>query len=988
MMSYLKVMIIWNILCLSLVVLSLSLIPEVSSQAASCEGRCFEAFERGRECDCDADCERYGKCCPDYVKYCKEAHTEKPTPETPPDNKSTSKRSSTDEEESPEEALEDPEIQVTTPAPATEEPATEADPPTPGTEDVTPDATEEPLTEMDPTDLPPTQDPTPDATEAAATDSEPPTSPTPEETTPEEPTTPAPEETTPEEPTTPAPEETTPEEPTTPAPEETTPEEPTTPAPEETTPEEPTTPAPEETTPPPEESTTPKPEETTPEEPTTPKSEEPTTPKPEEITPEEPTTPAPQETTPEEQTAPKPEEPTTPKPEETTPEEPTNPKPEEPTPEEPTTPKPEDLTPEEPTTPKPEETTPEELTTPKPKEPTPEEPTTLADSPTTPKPEKTTPEEPTTKADSPATTPKAEETTPEETTKADSPTTPKAEDADSPTIPAAPEASKATASPGSAEPTTVGKDSPTAGAGTMLSDTTVENKETTTPKKDRTTLLKDIFTAATGKDTVTVAMVTTAKPGDSPKGMDDLPNTAPTAEEPVTAAAESETTSTDTKTATTAATAPLPNPTVLVTTIKEDSTPQPGEAVTPNEEETTTDTEQAGPAADKESPGAACVIVEMTPGKKEVTTIKEMGTTPEKEMEDVTEKAPGIAKEEVTTVPKETTTRDKKDTIEEMYLVFNGTSKPTIHFQEVTEATEEPHPTEPETLPAKEEPEINKPLIQVGDLPMFPGETQEKNDEKDLCSGKPADGMVALPNGTLAVFRGHYYWLLNGRTPPTTNPRRISDGWGIPSPIDSVFSRCNCDGKTFFIKGPLYWRFTNGVMDNGYPKPLATGFAGLSGRIVATLPVARYNSRPESVYFIKRDGNMQQYVYRQEPAKKCQRRARVTIRYPAFVPRVVIRRRFQRAVRMPTVIRTVRINSHPSGVLRKEIQMTTYWRGLPKVVHSTLSVPNQNKPDGYDYYAFSYNRYYSLDVGKRIARPVTALTGKTVTKDWYNCPSK
>ncbi|NWZ85606.1 PRG4 protein, partial [Poecile atricapillus] len=266
------------------------------------------------------------------------------------------------------------------------------------------------------------------------------------------------------------------------------------------------------------------------------------------------------------------------------------------------------------------------------------------------------------------------------------------------------------------------------------------------------------------------------------------------------------------------------------------------------------------------------------------------------------------------------------------------------------------------------------------------------NEEKDLCSGKPADGMVALPNGTLAVFRGHYYWLLNGRTPPTTNPRRISDGWGIPSPIDSVFSRCNCDGKTFFIKGPLYWRFTNGVMDKGYPKPLATGFAGLSGRIVATLPVARYNNRPESVYFIKRDGNMQQYVYRQEPAKKCQRRARVTIRYPAFVPRLVIRRRFQRAVQMPTIIRTVRINPHPSGffllagALRKEVQMTTYWRGLPKVIHSTLSVPNQNKPDGYDYYAFSYNRYYSLDVGKRIARPVTALTGKTVSKDWYNCP--
>ncbi|NXK12126.1 PRG4 protein, partial [Herpetotheres cachinnans] len=275
-------------------------------------------------------------------------------------------------------------------------------------------------------------------------------------------------------------------------------------------------------------------------------------------------------------------------------------------------------------------------------------------------------------------------------------------------------------------------------------------------------------------------------------------------------------------------------------------------------------------------------------------------------------------------------------------------------------------------------------------------------DEKDLCSGKPADGMVALPNGTLAVFRGHYYWLLNGRSPPTTSPRRISDGWGIASPIDAVFSRCNCDGKTFFVKGPLYWRFTNSVMDKGYPKPLANGFAGLSGKIVATLPVAKYNNRPESVYFIKKDGNMQQYVYRQEPAKKCQRRTQVTVRYPVYVPRLVIRRRFQRAVRMPTIIRTVRINPYQSGnlfikfllynhfnlsrILHKEIKMTTYWRGLPKVIHSTISLPNYNKPDGYDYYAFSYNRYYSLDVGKRIARPVTALTGKTVSKDWYNCP--
>ncbi|XP_027757761.1 proteoglycan 4 [Empidonax traillii] len=680
-MSYLKVTMRWNILCISLVFLSLPLIQEVSSQGPSCEGRCFEAFERGRECDCDADCERYGKCCPDYAKHCKEAHTEKPSPETPPENKSTSKRSSTDEEKLPEEAVEDPgtglENPETTPAPTTEAAET------------TPAATEPPTTQTDPSTTPQGADPTPDATEEPATE------------------------------------------------------------------------------------------------------ELPSTEKPEDVTPdatEEPATEG-------------------------------------------------DSTNIPPT----EDTTPEAT----------EAPTTEAESPTTPKPEETTPE-----------------ATEAPTTEAESPTTPKPEE-----------------------------------------NTTAEIKEVTTPKKDRTTLLKDILTAAIGKDTATVAVVTTAKPGDSPEGMDDIPDAA---KQPVPAAAASE--------ATTAATAPLPKPTAT----KAESTPEPSKVVTPSEKETSTETEQA--AAATESTGSTCVVVMTTAGKKEVTTPKEVSTTPARELAEVTEKAPGTDKAEATTVAKETTTRDKKDTIEEMYLVSNGTSKPTIHFHEVTESREDPHPADPETLPVKE-PEINKPLIPGGDLPMLPGETQ----------------VPSHNHGTTAAAVLH---------------------------------------------GPLYWRFTNGVMDPGYPKPLANGFAGLSGKIVATLPVARYNNRPESVYFIKRDGNMQQYVYRQEPAKKCQRRARITIRYPAFVPRVVIRRRFQRAVQMPTVIRTVRVNPHPSGVLRKEIQMTTYWRGLPKVIHSTLSIPNQNKPDGYDYYAFSYNRYYSLDISKRIARPVTALTGKTVSKDWYNCPSK
>ncbi|XP_044883083.1 proteoglycan 4 [Mauremys mutica] len=269
--------------------------------------------------------------------------------------------------------------------------------------------------------------------------------------------------------------------------------------------------------------------------------------------------------------------------------------------------------------------------------------------------------------------------------------------------------------------------------------------------------------------------------------------------------------------------------------------------------------------------------------------------------------------------------------------------------------------------------------------------TYKDEQDKNLCNGKPADGIVALPNGTLAVFRGHYYWLLDSARQPTVSPRKITEGWGIPSPIDTVFSRCNCDGKTFFFKGSQYWRFTNDAKDVGYPKQIAKGFAGLSGKIVAVLSVAQHNKRPESVYFFKRGGSVQHYIYNQEPAKKCKKK--VHVRSPAYTPRAVIkRRRFERAIRSaimyrtPVMYQTLRINHNPSGILHHEVKINSYWRGFPKVVHSAISIPNYQRPDGYDYYVFSKDQYYNVDVASRIARSVTSQTGQTVSKDWYKCP--
>lgn len=257
------------------------------------------------------------------------------------------------------------------------------------------------------------------------------------------------------------------------------------------------------------------------------------------------------------------------------------------------------------------------------------------------------------------------------------------------------------------------------------------------------------------------------------------------------------------------------------------------------------------------------------------------------------------------------------------------------------------------------------------------------------------DGLTTLRNGTLVAFRGHYFWMLRPFSPPSP-PRRITEVWGIPSPIDTVFTRCNCEGKTFFFKDSQYWRFTNDIKDAGYPKLISKGFGGLSGKIVAALSIATYKNRPESVYFFKRGGRIQQYIYKQEPIRKCPGR-RPAIHYSVYGEAPQIRRRrFERAIG-PSQTHTIRIHYSPVRVsyqdkvpstdfLHNEVKVSTLWRGLPDTVTSAISLPNLRKPDGYDYYAFSKDQYYNIDVPSRTARAITTRSGQTLSKVWYNCP--
>ncbi|KAK1164026.1 proteoglycan 4-like isoform X3 [Acipenser oxyrinchus oxyrinchus] len=250
----------------------------------------------------------------------------------------------------------------------------------------------------------------------------------------------------------------------------------------------------------------------------------------------------------------------------------------------------------------------------------------------------------------------------------------------------------------------------------------------------------------------------------------------------------------------------------------------------------------------------------------------------------------------------------------------------------------------------------------------------DDNDDDNLCSGRPVNGITTLLNGTMYAFRGHWFWMLNSYGIEVGYPRRITDVWGIPSPIDSVFTRCNCQGKTFFFKGSNYWRFENGGMDSGYPKLISIGFGGIKGQITAALSVSSSWRRPESVYFFKQGGLVQKYSYTQKPPQTCKK---MQTQYSIYS----IRNRFARQLSS---------QSKATVTLGQEINIKLQWRGFPTSVTSAISVPNARKPDGYDYFVFSRTRYYNINI--LADQPTVTSTSpsserqQSTAKDWFKCP--
>ncbi|TRY98905.1 hypothetical protein DNTS_026561 [Danionella cerebrum] len=179
---------------------------------------------------------------------------------------------------------------------------------------------------------------------------------------------------------------------------------------------------------------------------------------------------------------------------------------------------------------------------------------------------------------------------------------------------------------------------------------------------------------------------------------------------------------------------------------------------------------------------------------------------------------------------------------------------------------------------------------------------------------------------------GHYFWTLDRHRNPDP-PRLITQVWGIPSPIDTVYTRCNCQGKTYFFKGKNYWRFENGAMDPGFPKPISQGF-GQIGHITAALSIPAYRSRKESVIFFRRGGLAQKYTYQVTP--DCGRKLRI-----------------------PVITLRLRARRQAAVALEQVINISRSWRGFPSQVTSAVSVPSRVK-EGYKYYVFSQSELLTV----------------------------
>ncbi|XP_055007933.1 uncharacterized protein LOC110170385 [Boleophthalmus pectinirostris] len=218
-------------------------------------------------------------------------------------------------------------------------------------------------------------------------------------------------------------------------------------------------------------------------------------------------------------------------------------------------------------------------------------------------------------------------------------------------------------------------------------------------------------------------------------------------------------------------------------------------------------------------------------------------------------------------------------------------------------------------------------------LPLLP----ERGLVDDLCSDTPISGLTALSNGTIVIFKGELFWTVDPETHYISHPNSISKILGIPSHIDTVFTRSNCQGNVYVFKGNLYWRLDrNLILEPGFPKPLSHEFPGLTPGLTAALSAPATVSRAETVFFFRRGEIIQRFTFPSSNIPAC-----------SITPRGFMNTQVARQTEV---------------LLSQEIQIKVTMKGFPVPITSALTAPIPMKANTYEHYVFSGPLFFSVSV--------------------------
>ncbi|XP_024129072.1 proteoglycan 4a isoform X3 [Oryzias melastigma] len=250
----------------------------------------------------------------------------------------------------------------------------------------------------------------------------------------------------------------------------------------------------------------------------------------------------------------------------------------------------------------------------------------------------------------------------------------------------------------------------------------------------------------------------------------------------------------------------------------------------------------------------------------------------------------------------------------------------------------------------------------------------------DLCGDAFINGLTALNNGTILVFKGDLLWSVEPLSHSVGTPQRITETLGIPSPIDTAFTRTDCNRNTYIIKGDQYWQFDgNMVMKPGFPKPLTSEFPGLTGSISAALAVPATSSSPETVFFFKEGDIMLRFTFP-----------------PCSTPS--LREEPRNSLKKNFAGRTA------GALLSGEFNIRVSLKAFPTPVTAALSMHTPQGSDRYQHFIFSGPLFFKVHITDQLpwrptlpARQVRASTlhiqstpsdsGCTVPRRWNNFSS-